>query len=119
MADATTLGITLGNTLTYIANAQNASAKRLYDENVKVNPTFPIPQLQLVNKDQVTMLEVQYDVLMRTGRGEAAALLDWDSVYIYVPYDPTPAIPNPPVVVTETGSGQWVQTPFGKEWKPA
>ena len=119
MADAAALGITLGNTLTYIANAHNADAKKLYDENIKVNPNFPKPQLQVVNTDLVEQLEVQYDVLLRTGKGPAAAILDWGSVFSYYEYDPTPAVPNPPVVVTETGSGRWVQTPFGKEWVPA
>lgn len=119
MADATQLGITLGNTLTFIANAKNVAAIKLYQENIRVNPAFAVPDLELVNKDQVTALEVQYDTLLRTGKGEAADVLDWTSVYTYIPYDPTPApVVPPPVVVTETGSGRWVQTPFGKEWVP-
>ena len=133
MADAAALGLSLAKALSLIVNAQNAEIIRQYNMDVAAyKATFgtspdasapappKLPMLTKINTDLVSSLEIQFDALESTKQGEAAAILDWTSIYSQVPYDPTPTPPTPPPVETgPTGPGKWVQTPFGKEWVPA
>lgn len=127
------LGITLGQSLTAIANAQNQAAISNYNQAVTKYtsqygtepnlslPGTPLPptppMLTLVNTNAVEALELEANALLVSGQGGALDLLNWTSVYSYIQYVPPPVVPPaPPAVATHTGTA--VQTPFGEEWIP-
>lgn len=125
----TQLGITLGQSLTSIANAQNQAAKANYEQAVAVyfatygtepapgSPALPTPpMLTLVDANAVLALELQANALLIAGKAAGLDLLDWNSIYSYVQYVPPVPVPLVPTVTTHTGTP--VMTPFGEEWIP-
>lgn len=125
----TQLGITLGQSLTSIANAQNQAAKANYEQAVAAysatygtepapgSPAPPTPPtLTLVDANAVLALELQANALLIAGKAAGLDLLDWNSIYSYVQYVPPVPVPQTPAITTHTGTP--VMTPFGEEWIP-
>lgn len=96
------LGVTLGQTLTFIANAQNTAAVANYNTEIQFNPSFPKPMLTLVNTNAVEALEVQANALLLAGQDPST--LNWNVVYTQVQYAPPPVVVTTPTITDPVGS---------------
>lgn len=114
------LGVTLGQTLTYIANAQNTALENEYNAAVAAyNAEYGIdpspmtgnvptpappkpPMLTVVNTNAVEALEVQSAVLLTAGQDPST--LNWNSVFSQVQYTPPPVVPNTITITDPVGT---------------